>query len=154
MDRAVEMVRGALAVGAFRGSRLLRLGEAFAGMGEEAGTKKEEEKAKPKPKPKPPVTGRLTAEIKGESGFEKAELQLMVAKDYTISGKFSGRREGKGFSLSLSGDLTKDNQISLSGESGKNKAEVKGTLSKSGASTKVTGKIWQQAFSTSMNAQK
>jgi hypothetical protein len=129
--------------------------KAFAGMGEEAGTEKKKEEAKAKPAPTPPVTGRLTAKVEGKSGFEKAELTVMVSKDYTVSGNFSGRREGKGFSLSLSGDLSKDdNQLSLTGESGKNNVEVKGTLSKSGASTKVTGSIWEQAFSASMNAQK
>lgn len=118
----------------------------FAGMADGEEGEKEEKKAAPKPA----RTGTMKAKVGGTGGFKNAELRLTVTEDFSSHGAFKGKREGKGFRVSLEGEVTKDNKLSLSGSEGKNNVDVKGTLSGDGANVTVSGSVWDRKFSVAM----
>ena len=121
----------------------------FAGLTDSEGEEGDKEE-KAKPAPKPNFTGTLSGTKENASGFERAELKVTVRNDFSASGKFSGRREGKGFRISLNGEVTKDNQLKLSGADGKNKVDVSGPLKSKHALADVSGSVWEKKFSTAL----
>jgi hypothetical protein len=131
----------------------------FAGMGEQEESEKEDsgekqgsEKAEGSSgSPKPANVGTMSKTIEGSAGFERAELKVTVREDFSANGTFSGRREGKGFRISLDGKVSDDNDLSLSGSSGKNDVSVDGKLKESGTKAKVSGSLWERQFTTTMS---
>jgi hypothetical protein len=103
------------------------------------------------PSPKPANVGTMSTTIEGAADFERAELKVTVRDDFSANGTFSGRREGKGFRISLDGKVSKDNNLSLTGSSGKNEVSVDGKLEGSGTKAKVSGSIWERQFTTTMS---
>ncbi len=100
--------------------------------------------------PKPATVGTISSTIEESAGFSRAELKLTVRDDFSANGTFKGRREGKGFQVSLDGEVSEDNSLSLSGTSGKNEVSVSGPLKDSGATAEISGTIWERKFSTTM----
>ncbi len=122
--------------------------EEEASGGEQGGSEKSKGSS---PSPKPANVGTMSKTIEGSAGFERAELKVTVRDDFSANGTFTGRREGKGFRVSLDGKVTKDNNLTLSGSSGKNDVSVEGKLKESGTKAKVSGSIWERQFTTTMS---
>lgn len=116
---------------------------------EKEGNEDEGQNKQAEAKPKPAYVGSMSAEKKDFSDFQRAKLSVTVSDDFSANGNFTGARE-KGFRISLDGEVSKDNELKLSGSKGKNEVNVEGKLKESGTRVEVSGTLWDKNFTTTM----
>lgn len=78
--------------------------------------------------------------------LEKAQLRLNVKDDGKVNGSFQGTREGKGFSIPISGEMAKDGQFTASGSRGPNTARVSGRYKDGQVQGAIQGSINKEGF--------
>lgn len=122
-----------------------------AAAGTNAGTAeqpKEEEVKKPTEK-KPAAAwkagGYQDQSITGAK-FDKAQVRLSVKDDGKVTGSFQGSREGKGFSIPVTGEMSKDGQFTASGSRQANTARVSGRYKDGQITGAIQGSINKEGF--------
>lgn len=120
-----------------------------AAAGTNAGTtggEKEEAKDAPKKPSKSWKAGAYSdSSIKGGK-LEGAQLKLKINDDGKISGRFQGKREGKGFSIPINGEIQKDGKFNASGSRGPNNARVTGRYKSNQVQGAIQGTLNKQGF--------
>lgn len=110
---------------------------------------------KPKPvKPQPAYVGKLFARGLAAGDITQTEVMLNIQKDFLVLGSFKGLRDGKRFTISLRGNVDRGGSINMSGTMGTNRVDLRGTLTKNGASGTLSGSIYGKDFRANFNAPK
>lgn len=108
---------------------------------------------KPKPKPSVSYEGLYRGTISAV-GFTKAKVRITVKRGNKVIASMKGYREGKKFTIPMSGKVSKGGKFSLSGKNGTATAKLSGSLKKTSAAGTVSGSIFKKAYSASFNAKK
>lgn len=121
-----------------------------AGAGEEqpAEEAKGDEKAPAKKKPRP-IQGTFQGSHSG-NGIESGRVSC-TANQGTFKCLVTGKAEGKGFSIPVSGKVDASGKFSASGARGKNKASVNGTISGKKASGSLSLTVFERQYTTNWN---
>lgn len=122
----------------------------LAGL-EEGGDKAEAKEDKPKPAPRPKFTGTATGTVTNTGGFDRAILKVTVTPSWKANGTFSGKRD-KGFQVPLTGKVSEDGSITLTGDSGQNNVTVSGKVVSDGVNGTVKGEVYGKPMSLSIQA--
>ena len=57
-------------------------------------------------------------------GFDKTSLRVSISDEGKVTGSLKGTREGKGFMIPISGEVSKDGRVNASGNKGPNNARL------------------------------
>ena len=107
---------------------------------------KEKEVTKTKTPSKAWKSGAFTdGAVKG-GDLEGAQLRLKINDDGKLSGSFQGKREGKGFSIPVNGEIQKDGAFTATGNRGPNNARVTGRYKSNQVQGSIQGTINKQGF--------
>lgn len=125
-------------------------GFAKADAGTNAGTTGETTKGEETDKPKAPAKAWKSGAyadgaIKG-GNLEGAKMRLKINDDGKVSGSFQGKREGKGFSIPVNGEISKDGKFTATGNRGPNNARVTGRYKSGQVQGAIQGTINKQGF--------
>lgn len=85
-------------------------------------------------------------------GLEGAKLKIKINDDGKVAGSFQGRREGKAFSIPVTGTIDKDATFSARGDRGPNNARVKGRYKSDQVMGSIEGAINKQKFKVNFTA--
>lgn len=121
-----------------------------AAAGTNAGTTgadeaKEDDKKTKKPAKAWKAGAYTDGSIKGGK-LEGAQLKMKINDDGKLSGRFQGKREGKGFSIPFNGEIQKDGKFNASGSRGPNNARVSGRYKSGQVQGAIQGTINKQGF--------
>jgi hypothetical protein len=83
--------------------------------------------------------------VKG-GNLEAAQIRIKINDDGKLSGSFQGKREGKGFSIPVNGEMQKDGQFTATGNRGPNNARVTGRYKSGQVQGAIQGTINKQGF--------
>ena len=127
----------------------------FAELQEEEEVAEEDDEpeaaAQPAQPAQPARTGRMTASITGND-FENTSLELQVRPDFQVTGRIRGQREGRGFQVPFTGEVSQDGVIRANGQQGQDSIRVEGRLSSSGARGTVSGDVHQRSYDARYSA--
>lgn len=132
----------------------VEVAEGFEEAGAAAAEEGEEEEAAKKDAPKKPSLGYEPGSYKGTvsgGGITDGKVTVAVRADGKATGVFTGKREGKGFLISLKGEVGKDGKFRMKGGKG-NTAMVTGTVKGDTANGKIDGLINKQKYSVAFTA--
>lgn len=135
------------------------LAAGFAKAGEEAGTngatnageedKKEEVKKAPAKSWK---SGGFADNGVTGGGLEMGKLRINITDEGKVTGAFQGKREGKGFSIPLKGEISKDGSFKASGNKGPNNARVNGRYKSNTLTGAIQGSINKKGYRVNFTA--
>ena len=83
--------------------------------------------------------------VKG-GNLEAAQLRIKVNDDGKVAGSFQGKREGKGFSIPVTGEMGKSGTFTASGNRGPNNARITGRYKSGQLQGGIQGTINKQGF--------
>lgn len=86
-------------------------------------------------------SGAFTDNSVSGGGLEKGILKLKVNDDGRVLGSFQGTREGKGFSIPVKGEMSKDGKFQARGNKGPNQARVTGRYKSGQLNGSIQGSI-------------
>lgn len=107
--------------------------------------------AQPQARPEPARTGRMNASISG-GDFERTSLEITVRSDYNVQGRLRGQREGRGFQIPFTGQVSQDGSVRARGRQGQDTILVEGQVSQSGVRGTITGDVHQRNYNLRYNA--
>ncbi len=100
-----------------------------------------------KPKPKAPKFIQSASARGLKTGdLIQGAITLKFNKKMAVLGKFTGKREGKSFSISLLGKVQKDGNYRATGKQGSNSVTVTGRANKTSATGQLSGSINKKNF--------
>lgn len=109
---------------------------------------------KPEAKKKAWEPGAYTQSDIAQADIEGGQVKMSVKEDGTVNGRFQGKREGKGFSISFKGSMADNGQLVAQGTKGQNQIRLTGRYNDGGIHGNVQGSINAKGLRVSFKAMK